>query len=108
MSETGKGRIAQVHGDGSVSSLAAGLLQPKGLALQDKRLLVLDHGTQELHAIELATNKPQVLASQLPIGEPDGLSRCPMDFLGGIATSIDGTIYNAADGEGSVLTLHKA
>ncbi len=107
VSETGKGRIAQVHGDGSVSSLAAGLLQPKGLALQDERLLVLDHGTQELHAIELATNKPQVLASQLPIGEPDGLSRCPMDFLGGIATSIDGTIYIAADAEGSVLRLHK-
>ena len=108
MSETGKGRVVQVQWDGSVSPFVEGLAQPKGLALQDKSLLVLDHGTKELHAVALETNKQQVLASQLPIGEPDGLSRCPMRFLGGIATSIDGTVYNAADGEGSVLTLHKA
>ena len=108
VSETEKGRVVQVHRDGSVSPFVDGLAQPKGLALQDKSLLVLDHGTKELHAVALATNEQQVLASQLPIGEPDGLSRCPMGFLGGIATNIDGTIYIAADAEGSVLTLHQA
>ncbi len=92
---------------GSVTPFVEGFAQPKGLVLQDKGLLVLDHGTKELHAVTLATNKQQILASQLPVGEPDGLSRCPMDFLGGIATSIDGTIYIAADAEGSVLTLHQ-
>ena len=107
VSETGKNRVVQVQRDGSVSPFVDGVVQPKGLALQDESLLVLDHGTKELHAVALATNKSQVLASQLPIGEPDGLSRCPMGFLGGIATNIDGTIYIAADAEGSVLTLHK-
>jgi hypothetical protein len=46
-----------------------------------------------------------VLAHHLPVGDPPGCSRGPMEFSGGLAIGSDGTIYIAGDGEGSVLTL---
>jgi hypothetical protein len=103
----GKGRVAKVEKNGQVSSVIEGLDQPKGIALRQNTLLVLDRGTKELRAVDLANGQQQPLASSLPIGDPPGCSRGPMDFSGGLAVGPDGTIYIAADGEGSVLTLRK-
>ncbi|NOT56667.1 MAG: hypothetical protein HOP18_18875 [Deltaproteobacteria bacterium] len=45
------------------------------------------------------------MASSLPVGDPPGCSRGPMEFSGGLAVAPDGTVYIAGDGEGSVLAL---
>jgi sugar lactone lactonase YvrE len=105
ISETGKGRVVKIEKDVVVSSVADGLAKPKGIALQQDTLLVLDQGTKELRAVNLSNGQQQVLASHLPIGDPSGLSRGPIDFPSGLAVGRDGTIYIAGDSEGSVLML---
>lgn len=107
VSEMGKGRVIKLDADGTVSSVVDGLATPKGIALRGGTLLILDPGTKELRAVTLANGQQQILASELPIGDPPGLSRGPMDFSGGLAVGDDGTIYIAGDGEGSVLTLRR-
>lgn len=107
VSETSSGHVIRVDKNGSISSVLDGLANPKGIALQQDTLLVLDHGTKELHAVSLTSGLTDILATDLPIGDPPGCSRGPMDFPGGLAVGHDGTIYIAGDGEGSVLTLRR-
>jgi len=108
VSELGKGRVARVDRAGKMSSVIEGLEHPKGLALRQNSLLVLDRGSKELRAVDITSGKPQVIAHHLPIGDPPGCSRGPMDFSGGLAVGPNGTIYIAGDGEGSVLALRSA
>ncbi|MCS6927034.1 MAG: SMP-30/gluconolactonase/LRE family protein [Candidatus Binatia bacterium] len=105
VTEPAHGRVVRVARDGTVSVVCEGLAKPKGIALRQDTLLILDHGTKELRTFNLLTQQQQVLASHLPIGDPPGCSRGPMEFAGGLAVGPDGTIYIPADGEGSVLTL---
>jgi sugar lactone lactonase YvrE len=105
VSELGKGRVVQIDPSGAVVSVIDGLDKPKGLALRQNALLVLDRGTKELRAVNLATRRQQLLASHLPVGDPAGTARGPMDFSGGLAVGSDGAIYIAGDGEGSILML---
>ncbi len=105
VSELGKGRVVKVDKGGAVSSVVDGLDKPKGIAVRQDALLVLDRGTKELRAVNLSSGQQHVLATQLPVGDPAGVSRGPMDFSGGLAVSSDGTVYIAGDGEGSVLML---
>lgn len=105
VTEPGHGRVVRVERDGTVSRVLEGLARPKGLALRHDTLLVLDHGTKELRALNLTTKQQQTLASQLPVGDPPGCSRGPMEFAGGLAVGPDGTMYIPGDGEGSVLAL---
>jgi len=107
VSEVGKGQITQVDSAGKAAVFINGLNKPQGLAVWKNSLLVLDRGTKELCAVDLATKKPQVLAHHLPVGDPPGCARGPMEFSGGLAVGSDGTIYIAGDGEGSVLTLRQ-
>lgn len=102
VSELDNGRIVTVDAHGHVSQLLDGLSKPKGMARYQGSLLVLDHGTRDLHAMDLQTKQQQVLAWHLPIGAAG-----PMDFPGGLAVGRDGTIYIAGDGEGSMLTLRR-
>jgi len=105
VSETGKGRVMRVDKDGSTSSVIDGLDKPKGIAVRQGMLLVLDQGTKELRAVSLTDGQTNILATDLPIGDPSGCSRGPLDFPGGLAVGHEGTIYIAGDGEGSILTL---
>ena len=105
VSEEGKGQITQVDSAGKATALIEGLHKAQGLAVHNNTLLVLDRGTKELCAVDLATKRPQVLVQHLPVGDPPGCSRGPMEFSGGLAVAADGTIYIAGDGEGSVLAL---
>lgn len=107
VSELGAGRVVKIE-NGATTTVLDGLKKPMGLAVRGDALLVLDRGTKELRAVNLGTGNAQTLASHLPVGDPDGCSRGPMDFSGGLAVAGDGTIYIAADGEGSVLTLQAA
>lgn len=105
VSELGKGQITQIDSAGKTSVLVNGLSKPQGLALRQNSLFVLDRDTKELCAVDLTTRKSQVIAHHLPVGDPPGCSRGPMEFSGGLAVGSDGTIYIAGDGEGSVLTV---
>jgi hypothetical protein len=107
-SELGPGRVGKVAANGAVSTVLDGLDKPKGLALRQDTLLILDRGLKELRAVNLTTGQQHTLASSLPVGDPPGCSRGPMDFSGGLAVGPDGTIYIAADGEGSILSLTNA
>jgi hypothetical protein len=108
VSELGKGRVVKVETNGIVTSVLDGLEKPKGIALRQDSLLVLDRGTKELRAVHLSSGQQHTLATHLPVGDPPGCSRGPMDFSGGVAVGSDGTVYIAGDGEGSVLTLRSA
>ena len=106
VSDMGAGRIATVEKGGNPTTLIDGLSHPSGLAwLRQDTLLVLDRGTKELHAVNINTKQRQTLATALPVGDPPGCSRGPMEFSGGLAVAPDGTVYIAGDGEGSVLAL---
>jgi sugar lactone lactonase YvrE len=105
VTEPEHGRVVRIRRDGAVSRVLEGLAKPKGIALRQNTLLVLDHGSKELHALNLTTHQQQTLAFQLPLGDPPGRSRGPMEFAGGLAVGPDGTIYIPGDAEGSVLVL---
>ena len=107
VSEMGNGRVSRIDTNGNVSTVADGLGQPLAIALRQEALLILDHGTKTLVSVNLATQQQQTLASQLPIGNPAGLSRGPMDFAGSLAVDREGMIYIPGDGEGSVLMLQQ-
>ncbi|MGE0823384.1 MAG: gluconolaconase [Candidatus Binatia bacterium] len=107
LSELGNGRIVSIDQAGKATPVIDGLDMPKGLAVHNGSLLVLDRGTKELRSVDPATGASNVIAHHLPIGDPPGCSRGPMDFSGGLAVGADGAIYIAGDGEGSVLMLRQ-
>ena len=99
--------------------LLEGLASPQGLALLGDELLVLDAGSKELIAVSLATKQRQTLASGLPVGAQTGvvpqplmgiagLVQGPLPPFAGLSVASDGSVYVAADGEGSVLCLRRA
>jgi sugar lactone lactonase YvrE len=114
--ETGKHRVVRING--GVTSVLEGLGRPEGLAVAGDQLIVLDAGSKQLWTVSLRDGKSQVLASGLPVGFPMGASPQPLvgvaGFLpgpilpfAGVATGPDGTIYIAADGEGSVIAMRQ-
>ncbi|MGB3287462.1 MAG: gluconolaconase, partial [Mycolicibacter algericus] len=93
-----------------------GLARPQGILPADGRLYIVDAGNREVLAVDLATGSRHTIAAGLPIGPPPGVVPKPLrgmpPFSGpqgpfaGIARGPDGTLFVAADGEGSVLALH--
>lgn len=107
VSELGEGRVSKVNASGTVSTVVAGLKDPRAIALWQDAVLVLDHDAKTLTAVTLTNQHQQTLASQLPVGNPAGQVRGPMDFAGSLAVDQDGRIYIPADGEGSILELKR-
>ncbi len=107
VSELGSGMVRHINAQGLSSPLLTGLLRPRGLTRWGTTVLVLDHGSKRLHALDLSTQQTQTLATDLPIGTPPGVAPGPMEFPGGLAVGSDGTIYLAGDAEGSVWTLRQ-
>lgn len=114
--EAGKGRV--IHLNGEAECVIDELKEPQGLALAGDNLYVLDVGAQELIAFSLKTRQRQTVASNLPVGAPPGVTPKvlmgiagllpgPLRPFAGIAAAADGTIYVAADGEGSILALRR-
>ena len=114
VSEPDKGQVSHVN-DGT-STLIEGLSSPQGLALLGDQLLIVDSGSKELIAVSLATKQRQTIGSNLPVGAQPGVTpqplmgiagliQGPLTSFSGLTVGNDGTVYIAADGEGSVLTL---
>jgi sugar lactone lactonase YvrE len=117
VSEAGAGRIVAVSA-AATDTVVDGLDQPNGILVADGLLYVVDSGSRELLAVDLETKARTVIASGLPVGAPPGVTPKPLKgmppFSGpqgpfsGIAAGPDGTLYVAADAEGSVLAIRKA
>jgi sugar lactone lactonase YvrE len=114
--EADKGRV--IHANGNISTIIDGLTDPQGLLLAGDDLYVVDAGAHEIVGFSLNTHKRETIASNVPVGAPPGV--VPKVLLGvpgilpgplrpfaGIAAGADGTIYVAADGDGSVLALRR-
>lgn len=108
------GRVVKLSG-GKAQTVIDGLKRPEGIAVAGGRLYVVDTGTKEVVEHDLATGSSRAIASNLPVGTPPGVivkplggvgDMCgPMNTFTGIAAGADGTLYIAANAEGSVLAL---
>ncbi|MEU4840363.1 SMP-30/gluconolactonase/LRE family protein [Nocardia testacea] len=116
VSESGAGRVVAVTATG-VDTVVDGLDTPQGLLIRGSELLIVDSGTKSLVAVDLETKAREILAWNLPVGAPPGVTPKPLlgmpPFSGpqgpfaGITADADGTLYVAADAEGSVLAFRK-
>lgn len=114
VSESGAGRVVTVSG-GHAHPLIEGLVQPQGLLVRDGAVYVVDAGSKEVIAVDLAEGTRSVIAAGLPVGAPAGVTPKPLlgmpPFSGpqgpfaGIAAGADGTLFVSADADGSVLAL---
>jgi sugar lactone lactonase YvrE len=116
VAESGKGSVSHING--GVSEAVGGLDRPHGVLLSGDELFIVDAGTRQLVCFSMKTRKRQTVASNLPVGSPPGvvphvlagipgLLPGPVTPFSGIAQSRDGTIYVAADGEGSILAFRR-
>jgi hypothetical protein len=95
--------------------LLDGLQQPQGLAISGGRLYIVDAGSKKLIECDVAGGGSRVIASQLPVGAPPGVTpkvlgaigtlSGPMGPFAGITAGADGTLYVSGDAEGSVLAI---
>jgi sugar lactone lactonase YvrE len=114
VAESGAGRILRYAG-GRTETICETLGQPQGLTCIGDALFVLDVGQKSLVAINLSDREAQIVASDLPVGPPQGLYPKPLGPIGdmagpminfaGLTHDSAGRIYIAGDGEGSVLRL---
>lgn len=104
--------------DGGITPVLEGLERPEGIAVAGDELVVIDTASKQLWTVSLGDGKSRVIASGLPVGCPGGAIPQPQagvpGFLpgpilpfAGVAAAPDGTIYIAADGEGSVLAVRR-
>lgn len=114
VSEEGTGRVLKVARS-KTEVLLDGLLKPQGLACSDGLLFVIDAGAHSLIAYDPKTRRRTIIAMDLPVGAPPGVTPKPLrgaPFSGplgpfaGLSRDANGTIYFSADTEGSVMVLH--
>jgi sugar lactone lactonase YvrE len=114
VSESAGGRVVKLAG-GRSETLLDGLQQPQGLAISGGRLYIVDAGSKKLIECDVAGGGSRVIASQLPVGAPPGVTpkvlgaigtlSGPMGPFAGITAGADGTLYVSGDAEGSVLAI---
>ena len=113
----GAGRVVAANGS-RVDTVVADLQRPQGICVHDGVLYIVDAGAKKLIAFDPNTKARQTIASGLPVGPPPGVVPKPLKgmlpFSGpqgpfaGIAAAADGTLYVSADGDGSILALHRS
>jgi sugar lactone lactonase YvrE len=111
VAEAGAGRVLRLAGS-DAEVVADGLAEPHGLAAHGDAVYVLDALAKRL--LEIGGG---VIAQDLPVGAPAGraltplcgveLMPGPLTPFAGLAAGPGGTLYVAADGEGSVLALER-
>ncbi len=114
VSESAGGRVVKLSG-GRTETVLDGLQNPQGMLVRGGLLYAVDAGSKELIEYDLASKKRRTIASDLPVGAPQGVTpkflgaigilSGPMGPFAGIAAGPDSTLYLSADGEGSVLAL---
>lgn len=115
VAEAGAGRLVRLSG-GRSETVLDGLIRPEGLCISDGKLYAVDTIAKTLTECDLITGVVSAIAAQLPVGPPPGCGAMP--FLGpigdmsgpminfaGIAATPEGTLYLAADAEGSVMAI---
>ncbi|WP_428310582.1 SMP-30/gluconolactonase/LRE family protein [Hydrocarboniphaga sp.] len=117
VAESAGGRVVKLVG-GRAETVLDGLQQPQGLALSGGRLYIVDAGAKQVLECDPASGRSRVIASQLPVGAPPGVTpkflgaigtmSGPMGPFAGITAGADGRLYFSADAEGSVLALRPA
>ncbi len=117
VAEEAEGRVVQVT-RGRTETVVDGLQRPQGIAVRGDLLHVVDAGAGELVELDLASGARRVVAANLPVGPPPGVTpkflhaipplSGPMGPFAGISAGADGTLYVSADAEGSVLALRPA
>ena len=115
VSESGAGKVVRLH-KGRAEAVLDGLQGPQGILLRDGMLYVVDAAARELVEYNMASRARRVIASNLPVGAPPGVTPkflggiegfCgPMGPFASIAAGADGTLYISGDAEGSVLALN--
>lgn len=110
------GRVVKVSG-ARTETVLDDLVSPQGILVRDAQLYVVDAGTKSLIGYDLRDQTRTTIAAGLPVGAPPGVTPKPLKgmppFSGpqgpfaGIATGPDGTLYISADGDGSVLAIHR-
>jgi sugar lactone lactonase YvrE len=114
VSETGAGRVVKMSA-GRGETVLDGLQQPQGILVRGNVLYVVDAGSKELVEFNLSSGARRALASNLPVGAPQGITpkflgtigtfSGPMGPFASIAAGADGTLYISGDAEGSVLAI---
>ena len=116
VAESGAGRVVRLAGS-TAETVVDELQCPQGILVADGRLYIVDAGAKELIQFDLGTQARLTIASGLPVGPPPGVVPKPLKgmppFSGpqgpfaGITIGHDGTLFVSADGDGSVLALHR-
>ena len=114
VSEEKAGRVVKITAGGTETVLD-GLQMPQGILVQGDKLFVLDVGLKELIEFNMASGARTTIATDLPIGAPQGITpktlgpigvlSGPMGPFADITAGPDGTLYISADAEGSVMAL---
>ncbi|MFQ5635373.1 MAG: hypothetical protein ACE5G3_08590 [Gammaproteobacteria bacterium] len=107
VTEARAGRLVLVDLQGGrPTTIAAGLAQPEGLTvLADGRIAVVEAGRQRLVAIDPGSGATEVLAENLPVGDPRGDGPEPVYLPTGVARGADGSLYLSGDRDNSILKL---
>jgi sugar lactone lactonase YvrE len=116
VAEADGGRVTRIAG-GRKETVLDGLGEPHGIEIVGGRLYVVDVKARQLVSCDLSGGGRRTLASDLPVGAPAGGMTIKLGGVGdmcgpmwtftGLAIAEDGTIYIAADAEGSVLALRQ-
>jgi sugar lactone lactonase YvrE len=118
VAEAGAGRIVCLRQGAPVETIIDGLSRPEGLCMHDGKLYAVDTLAKTLIEIDPVRGTQAVIARNLPVGVPAGVTAKflgpigdmagPMVNFAGIAAGVDGTLYVSGDAEGSVLAIRKA
>jgi len=104
--ESSAGRITHISFEGLRTTIAEGLQQPEGLAVDlDGSLIVTEVGRQCVVRISLPLASKDDLACDLPMGLPAPMGMPPVFIKSGVALAPDGTIYVAGDRDNSLIRL---
>ncbi len=101
------GKLVRINlADGSKTLICSELSQPEGITvITDGRVAVVEVGKQRLIAVDPVSGAIDVLATELPVGEPAARLPAPVHAPSGVAQSPDGSIYVTGDRDNSVLKL---
>ena len=114
VTESRGGTVVKISG-GRAETVTDSLQEPQGIAVSAEHIFVLDTGARELLRFDPAGSDRQVIAHNLPLKAPLGITpktlggvgnlSGPMESFAGLAVSHTGSVLICGDAEGSVLSL---